>query len=183
MVELLCVMAIIAALVTLSLPAYSNYRDKMDGTKCSTNLRNIGVALHSCVGQNDGVYPEIEPDPAHPIYPPDSQAKGLLETLMPFGLTQDAVKCPADLRTFNWYAQRFSSYEWAPYVDDEQQAAPQIFTRRGQFSVPLSRLIVCFDTERVHGLKSDFRSKKNYLYADGHVKPYWETAPRPRPAN
>jgi prepilin-type N-terminal cleavage/methylation domain-containing protein/prepilin-type processing-associated H-X9-DG protein len=183
LIELLCVIAIIAILMGLAMPVYSNFRDKSDGVKCSSNLRQIGAALQGYVGQNDGMFPEIETDPGNPVYPPESQAKGLLPTLAGNGLTEDVVKCPADLRTFNYFAKRGTSYEWAPYVDDELESAPQVFTRRGQFTMPLSRIIVCFDTERVHGMRGDFKSKKNYLYADGHIRNYWDTAPRSKPKN
>ena len=60
---------------------------------------------------------------------------------------------------------------------------PQLFTRRGQFTMPLSKIVVCFDVERVHGLSGAYTSKKNYLYADGHVRNCRDTAPRPRPKN
>jgi len=183
LIELLCVMAIIAVVMGMALPGYTSIREKSDGVKCQSNLRQIGASLQAYVGQNDGVYPEIEPDPSQPIYPPESEAKGILQTLAPFGLVEDSVRCPADAKSFNYFAKRGTSYEWAPYVDDELQSAPQIFTRRGQFTVPLSRLIVCFDTERVHGMRANFKSKKNYLYADGHVRPYWDTAPRSKPKN
>jgi prepilin-type processing-associated H-X9-DG protein len=169
----------------LAMPVYSNFRDKSDGVKCSSNLRQIGAALQGYVGQNDGQFPEIETDPSNPVYPPESQAKGLLPTLAVYGLNEDVVKCPADVRNpaFNYFAKRGTSYEWAPYVDDELETAPQIFTRRGQLTMTASKIIVCFDTERVHGMKADFKSKKNYLYADGHVRNYWETSPRSKPKN
>jgi prepilin-type N-terminal cleavage/methylation domain-containing protein/prepilin-type processing-associated H-X9-DG protein len=182
LIELLCVISIIAVLAGMAFPVYTNFRDKSDGVQCVSNLRQIGTAVQGFVGQNDGVFPEIETDPASPVYPPESNAKGLQETLAPYGITKEVVKCPADVRSFNYYAKRGTSFEWAPYVDDELQSAPQIFTRRGQFSVPLSRIVVCFDTERVHGVRSDSKSKKNYLFADGHVRAYWETAPRSRPS-
>ena len=185
LIELLCVIAIIAILMGLAMPVYSNFRDKSDGVKCSSNLRQIGAALQAYVGQNDGQYPEIETDPSNPVYPPESEAKGLLPTLAGNGLTADVVKCPADVRipAFNYFVKRGTSYEWAPYVDDELETAPQIFTRRGQLTLSPSKIIVCFDTERVHGMKGDFRSKKNYLYADGHVRNYWETSPRAKVKN
>jgi len=183
LIELLCVMAIIAVLATMAMPALTTVFEKADGVKCESNLRNIGAALQRFVAQNDGVYPEIEPDPGKPIYGPEAEAKGLLETLGPYGINEEIVKCPADSKTFKYYAKRGTSYEWAPYVDDELQSAPQLYVRGLQFTVPISKLIVCFDTERVHGMRGDFKSKKNYLYADGHVRPYWDTAPRAKPSN
>jgi len=49
--------------------------------------------------------------------------------------------------------------------------------------MPLSKIVVCFDVERVHGLSGTYTSKKNYLYADGQVRNYRDTAPRPRREN
>lgn len=185
LIELLCVIAIIAILAGLAMPVYSNFRDKTDGLTCANNLRQIGASLQAYVGANDGMYPEIETDPKQPVYPPESNAKGLQETLAQYGVTLDVVKCPADIRNpaFNYFAKRGTSFEWAPYIDDELAAAPQIFGRRGQMTASPSKIICCFDTERVHGLKGDFKSKKNYLYADGHVRNYWDTSPRSKPKN
>jgi prepilin-type processing-associated H-X9-DG protein len=86
------------------------------------------------------------------------------------------------MKTFRYFEKTETSYEWRPYIDDELMTNPQIITPRGQFTRPLSKIVVCMDVERVHDPKSDYRSKKNYLYADGHVRAYWETAPRQLPA-
>ncbi len=185
LIELLCVISIIAILAGLLLSSMGSFHEKGDGVKCTQNLRSIAAAVQLYVGSNDGQFPEIQTDPNNPTYPPPSTAVGMLATLAPFGLIQDSVKCPADVRypQFNYFVKYGTSYEWAPYVDDELQAAPQLFTRRGQFTMPLSKIVVCFDVERVHGLNGAFTSKKNYLYADGHVRNYWDTAPRGRPKN
>lgn len=185
LIELLCVIAIIGILSGLLLAAMGNFHEKGDGVKCSSNLRQVGAAVHAYVGEHDGEFPEIEPNPNKPIYPPENQAKGLQATLAKNGLSEDSVKCPSDVRnpSFNYFKKYGSSYEWAPYVDDELETAPQLFSRRGQFTVPLSRIIMCFDVERVHGIHGDFASKKNYLYADGHIRNYWDTKPRSKPKN
>ena len=49
--------------------------------------------------------------------------------------------------------------------------------------MPTSKIIVCFDSERVHGMNGDCKSKKNCLYADGHVRNHSDTAPRAKPKN
>ncbi len=183
LIELLCVIVIIAILAGLIMPTFSSVAEKNDGMKCVSNLRQIGAAVQIYVGKNDGQFPEIETDPSNPVYPPESNAKGLLETLRDCGLTEELVKCPADLKTFNYFAKRGTSFEWAPYADDELEAAPQIIGRRGQMTVSASKIVICFDTERVHGLRGNFKSKKNYLYGDGHIRNYWDTAPRGKPKN
>ena len=119
LIELLCVIAIIGILVAMAMPAYSGFRDKGDGVQCSSNLRQIGAALQAYVGQNDGQFPEIEPNPNQPIYPSADMAKGLLQTLSPNGVTADVVKCPADVRLpqYNYYKQWGTSYMWQPYIE------------------------------------------------------------------
>ncbi len=183
LIELLCVISIIAILAGMILSSLGSISEKGDAVKCTQNLRSIAAALQLYVGAHDGEFPEVQTDPKNPTYPPPSEAVGLLATLSPFGLVQDSVKCPSDVRNpkFNYFVKYGTSYEWAPYVDDELQSAPQIFTRRGQFTMPLARIVVCFDVERVHGIHGDFPSKKNYLYADGHVRAYTDSAPRARP--
>ena len=185
LIELLCVISIIAILAGLLMSSMGSFHEKGDGVKCAQNLRSIAAALQLYVGAHDGEFPEIQTDPNNPTYPPPSDAVGLLPTLKQFGLIEDAVKCPADVRNpkFNYFVKYGTSYEWAPYVDDERETAPQIFTRRGQLSLPLSKIVVCFDVERVHGINGAYTSKKNYLYADGHVRNYWDTAPRAKPKN
>ena len=180
LIELLCVIAIIGILSGLLMSAMGNFHEMGDGLKCSSNLRQIGAAVQAYVGEHDGQFPEIETDPNKPIYPPENQAKGMLETLSKNGVSQDVVKCPADVRNpaFNYFVKYGTSYEWAPYVDDELQTDPQIYTRRGQITIPPSRIVMCFDVERVHGIHGEYVSKKNYLYADGHVRNYWDTVPK-----
>jgi prepilin-type processing-associated H-X9-DG protein len=176
---LLASIAIIAVLAALLFPAFRSYREKADGVTCVSNLRQIGMAVQNYVARNDGRYPEIEPDPKNPVYPPEQNVKGMAETLADYGVTEAIVKCPADLKSAAAAFGRFgSSYEWRPFVDDELQSNPVILTRGGQRTVQPSKIILAFDVERVHGMSGDFRSKKNYLYGDGHVRPYWDTAPR-----
>ena len=185
LIELLCVISIIAILSGLLISSMAGIHEEGDGMKCTQNLKSIGAAIHLYTGAHDGEFPEVQTDPKNPTYPPPSEAVGMLATFAPYGLIADSVKCPADVRNknFNYFEKYGSSYEWAPYVDDEKEAAPQIFTRRGQLTLPLSKIVVCFDVERVHGINGAFTSKKNYLYADGHVRNYKDSAPRARPKN
>ena len=181
LIEILCVIAIIAIISALAFPAFQNARHRADGIACISNLRQIGGAVTNLIAQNDGRFPEIETDPANPIYPPENQAKGLFDTLSPFGLTRENIKCPADTKSLNYFTKFGTSYEWRPYVDDELVTNPQILTPRGQYTRPLSKIVLCMDVERVHQPESDYRSKKNYLYADGHVRAYWDSPPRQLP--
>lgn len=57
LVELLVVIGIIAVLVAMLLPALSKARDQANTVACMSNLRQMGIALHSYVNSNKGMLP------------------------------------------------------------------------------------------------------------------------------
>ena len=57
LIELLVVIAIIALLVAMLLPGLSSARDKGRRAVCLSNLRQIGLAIHSYAQDNDGRIP------------------------------------------------------------------------------------------------------------------------------
>jgi prepilin-type N-terminal cleavage/methylation domain-containing protein/prepilin-type processing-associated H-X9-DG protein len=164
LIELLIVVAIIGMLVALTAPAIENARERAESTKCLTNLRNIGVAVLSYVADNDNRFPIIETDPSNPVYDPSEEAGTLLTVLGEYGVTEQGLRCPTDLRTFDNFKKRGSSYEWRPMLDDELASSPVIFTRRGLRYPPLSRIRLVMDFEPVH------RGRPNLLFADGRVR-------------
>ena len=57
LIELLVVIAIIAVLATLAYAAADSMIGKGHATKCLSNMRQIGAAMHLFVGDNDGRLP------------------------------------------------------------------------------------------------------------------------------
>lgn len=164
LVELLVVLAIVGLLVGLGVPEFNRFFDRSRSTACLSNLRAIGASVRNYINDNDSTFPIIETNPADPIYPEEVEARGMLETLEPYGLTTTMLRCPADVRAKNYFAQRGTSYEWRPIVDDEPALNPIVFTRRGERRVSPSRVRLVIDIDAVHN------GRNNQLFADGRVR-------------
>jgi len=180
LIELLAVIAIIAMLASMIFPQIGKFQDRAQSIVCMNNLRQIGIGVLSYVGDNNNDYPVIEPDPQNPVYPTDNGAtvtdahvaQPLLDVLGPYGVTDAALKCPADIKKDNWYAKTdpHTSYQWRVTLDSENASAAKIYGGRRGYTVRIvkpSCVTICTDYETVHS------GKLNRLYADGHVsRPY-----------
>ena len=164
LVELIVVIAIIAILVGLTIPNVTRVINKSRNVVCMNNLRQIGTAVRLYITDNDNTFPTIEMSPNEtPIYPPEVEAKPMLETLIPYGVTLNTLRCPRDVTTVNYFGSVSNSYQWLPRVDDENGIAPMIYRRGTARLAKPSRVRIVCDQEAVHdGLV-------NWLFADGSV--------------
>lgn len=175
LVELIVVIAIIGLLISMVLPRFDRFMKQAQSVACMNNLRQIGVSVLSYMGDNDNNFPVVEPNPDDPVYAGSKttdaggesvEAKPMLDALQPYGLVETVLKCPTDLKSFNYFAKEGSSYQWRIYVDGENGVAPKIYGGRrgyGVRAVNPARVTLCTDYEAIHS------GRMNRLYGDGHV--------------
>ena len=170
-VELLCVITIIAVLASMLLPTVGTVMERANNVKCQSNLRQIGIAAHAAANDHNNTYPIVEFDPANPAYTdPDAGARPLPQALAPYGITAANLQCPADVKGPNWFAKLGCSYMWSPVSEDEPTAAVTAYFRNRAMVIAPSRTRLATDYEAVHFPDVTGASMKmNMLYADGHI--------------
>jgi prepilin-type N-terminal cleavage/methylation domain-containing protein/prepilin-type processing-associated H-X9-DG protein len=185
LIELLCVITIIAILAGFLLPAFGTMEQRANSIQCASNLRAIGVACQLFLQDHNFIYPCIEPLPqgagstVYSAYPQLNPYPSMVAAFSPYGITLQTTQCPSDLKSPNppgsSYLQYGSSYDWRPTLDDESSNQPLIYTRRffatsgssGALIAKLSKVRQVFDDNvGIHF------GHVNALYADGHVVSY-----------
>jgi prepilin-type N-terminal cleavage/methylation domain-containing protein len=87
LIELLVVIALIAILIGLLLPAIQKVREAAARTRCSNNLKQIGLAVHNYASANQESLPALSSDLARPKY--GAYNGGIFFTLLPYLERQD----------------------------------------------------------------------------------------------
>jgi len=127
LIELLVVVAIIAVLVAILLPALNNARDAARLVACGSNLRQIGISIHTFALENNDYPPEVWTGQSI-----DSAGENVMtwaKTLVKRGISPNVFRCPSHLPKFGanindlksytengWIALRpehNGSYQWA----------------------------------------------------------------------
>jgi prepilin-type N-terminal cleavage/methylation domain-containing protein/prepilin-type processing-associated H-X9-DG protein len=95
LIELLVVIAIIALLAAILFPVFANAREKARETTCTSNMRQIGMAVRMYVQDADETFPIFHaymssPGPGQPGH------KGVEVELEPYTKAKDLFRCPND---------------------------------------------------------------------------------------
>lgn len=92
LIELLIVIAIVAILVSLLLPAIQLFKERGNRVKCASNLKQCGTAIFCYAADNNGVLPKG--GSGGPADPADAYSSGLVSALAPY-LDFKVWTCPA----------------------------------------------------------------------------------------
>jgi prepilin-type N-terminal cleavage/methylation domain-containing protein/prepilin-type processing-associated H-X9-DG protein len=156
LVELLVVVAIIALLIALALPAVHTARRAADRTACKATLRGVGVGLRMYLNASNERLPE---SPNMPSLGPEGEPP-ITEVLDPYLENANAFKCPADL---TYFQREGTSYAYNNLLGGQRVSDTFLSKRFGEH-----RVFVMFDFEPFHG-KAGTSGAANYLFADSHV--------------
>lgn len=153
LIELLVVMAVIAILAGILFPVFARAREQARKRSCTSNLKQIGLALRMYADDYDGKLPTMAAQPS--VSPGVPRMPDVLD---PYVKNTGLWRCPTDAEYFKVEG---SSYGWVELFNGLKYSSPKFL---GQ---DLSELPCVLDAEFWHDGGSD---SKNALWLDGHVK-------------
>jgi prepilin-type N-terminal cleavage/methylation domain-containing protein len=97
LLELLCVLAVLSILVTLSAPLAGRFRSRAQGQQCASNLRGLGVHTSAYLTDHDNIWPQMSqsaPGAPSPSQQAELIADRWIAALSPYGATDKVWRCP-----------------------------------------------------------------------------------------
>ena len=163
LIEVLVVVAIIAMLAALLLPALGRAKESARATACLSNLRQTGIALQIYVQDNNNRLPVMRDAPTDPAVAATNTFPTINKVLLSQLGNTNVLHCPDDLPKY--FETTGSSYSWNSLLNGEDADHLVVFGLNfNPHEIPL-----VFDKEDFHKARGPNKAV-NYLYADGHIK-------------
>jgi len=156
LIELLVVLAIIATLAALAYPVYQRTVASGRAAACTSNLRQLGVALNAYLNDNNMMMPALQI-----LRNSTSQNVPVIDnTLNKYIPDSRVFACPADNQGFA--TNTGTSYCWNVALNGQAVASLNFLS----FVTDSTHIPILADKEGFHPYLDN---KVNILYADGHV--------------
>ena len=161
LVELLVVIAVVAILGALLLPALGRARESARGAACLGNLHQIGIALQVYVSENNNRLPVMFDWSSDSAV--NTNGPSMPQVLRPQTGSTNVFACPSDHGGV--FGSTGSSYSWNVLLNG--QDADHLRLLGMDFSPHQVPLV--FDKQPFHAARGA-RKGLNYLYGDEHLK-------------
>lgn len=159
LVELLVVIALLATLAGLLLPAFGRAKESGRATVCLGNLHQIGLALQLYVQDYRNRLPYMRDKSlttTNDLPGPDLVLSNYLGNI-------HVLQCPSDQQ--NLFQTTGSSYSWNSLLNGED--ADHLVALGMNFDP--HQIPLMYDKDKFHHARGSAKAV-NYLYADGHIK-------------
>ncbi len=165
LVELLVVIAVIAILAALVLPAFNRGKEAARSASCLNNLHQIGIGLQLYVSDNGNRLPTLFDWSSSE--PPGANIPHINQVLFPNVGSSNVFRCVSDRNGV--FERTGSSYSWNFLLNGQD---PDHLRLMG-IDFNLHQIPLVFDKESFHRARGKARGK-NFLFADQHLKNLFE---------
>ena len=183
LIELMVVVAVIALLMAMLLPALNRARASAKRTACATNLKQIGVVLRVHIGAHHDRLPRVSFMPSVSPTPIDGNRAVRIVDVLKDELNGDTsvFQCPNDLPGAqrqppnygkSYYESEGSSYEYRwRFGGRTLDEITKWLSDRFDQPVGENTIWIMRDYDNFHGDAGEPGARR-YLYIDGHVADY-----------
>lgn len=159
LMELLVVIALIATLVAILLPAVNRTHEAGRSAACLSNLRQAGIALQLYTQDYNQRLPFMRDQSlttTNELPGPDLVLSNYLGNVR-------VLRCPSDRVLV--FEKTGSSYSWNSLLNGQPADRLNVLG----LEVEPHQIPLLFDKEKFHAARGEAKGQ-NFLYADGHIK-------------